>query len=212
MLIYPAMILFQAIAILLVVFFSLPVAASANSLLRAKRDSQVVQNTQADADRLARLEDREMLDRFARLELLSELPVRADGYYLHGIPDANRYARPWTKLFIERLGQQFSSRFGKPLRVTSLVRTVAYQNALRRRNGNAASPYGPKRSSHLTGASLDISKKGLRASEINWLRQVLASLKDRGYLFAIEEFKQPNFHIMVYRNYLDYVEEIADAR
>jgi uncharacterized protein YcbK (DUF882 family) len=206
------MILFQAIAILVVVFLSFPVAGSANSLLRARRDSQVIQNEQADADRLARLEDREMLDRFTRLELLSEVPVRSEGYYLHGIPDASRFARPWTKLFVERLGRQFHNRFGKPLRVTSLVRTVAYQNALRRRNRNAASPYGPKRSSHLTGASLDISKKGLRASEIAWLRQVLASLKEQGYLFAIEEFKQPNFHIMVYRNYLDYAEEVADAR
>jgi hypothetical protein len=128
------------------------------------------------------------------------------------VPAANRYVRPWTKLFLERLGRQFHARFGKPLRVTSLVRTVAYQNALRRRNRNAASPYGPKRSSHLTGASLDISKKGMRAAEVAWLRRVLASIKEKGYLFAIEEFRQPNFHIMVYRNYPDYVEELAGAR
>ncbi len=206
------MILFRTIAILVVVFLGLPSVGSPNSLLRARRDSQVIQNERADADRLARLEDREMLDRFTRLELLAEVPIRSDGYYLHGIPDTNRYARPWTKLFVERLGRQFYNRFGKPLRITSLVRTVAYQNALRRRNRNAASPYGPKRSSHLTGASLDISKNGMRGSEVAWLRQVLASLKEQGYLFAIEEFKQPNFHIMVYRSYLDYAEELADAR
>jgi hypothetical protein len=47
---------------------------------------------------------------------------------------------------------------------------------------------------------------------VAWLRRVLASLKEKGYLFAIEEFRQPNFHIMVYRNYPDYAEELAGAR
>ena len=207
-----AMILFRTLSIAVVLTLAGPVAASANSILRANRSSQVVQNERADEERLARLEDREMLERFSRLDLLSEVADRGSGYYLHGVPAANRYVRPWTKLFLERLSRQFHARFGKQLRVTSLVRTVAYQNALRRRNRNAASPYGPKRSSHLTGASLDISKKGMRTAEVAWLRRVLASIKEKGYLFAIEEFQQPNFHIMVYRNYPDYVEELAGAR
>ena len=205
------MFLFRTITPIIVLTMGFAGPSWANSMLRANRDSQVIQNEQADADRLARLEDRPMLERYTRLQLLKQIPVRAEGYYLHGVPGSNRYLRPWTKLFLDRLSRQFQARFGRPLRVTSLVRTVAYQNALRRRNSNAASPYGPKRSTHLTGASLDLSKKGMRASEINWVRRVLASLQTKGYLYAIEEFQQPNFHIMVFRNYPEYVSELSSA-
>ena len=88
-----------------------------------------------------------------------------------------------------------------------MIRTISLQNSLRRRNANAASPYGEKRSTHLTGASIDISKKGMTRAQQNWMRGVLRSLREQGYIFAIEEFRQPAFHIMVYRQYEDYVDE-----
>ena len=113
--------------------------------------------------------------------------------------------RPWAKLFLDRLSSQFRSRFGQPLRITGLTRSAQYQQSLRRRNGNAAAARGPKRSVHLTGACLDISKKGMTGSQVSWMRRVLVSIKQKGFLFAVEEFKQPNFHIMVYRNYPEYV-------
>ena len=179
---------------------------SANDL-RATTESQLIQNRQADEDNLSRIEDSKMLERFVRLKLLTAVPSDTPDYYLANVPSRYRYARPWTKLFIERLSNQYRDRFGAKLRVTSLIRTISLQSSLRRRNANAASPYGEKRSTHLTGASIDISKKGMTRAQQNWMRGVLRSLREQGYIFAIEEFRQPAFHIMVYRQYEDYVDE-----
>ena len=181
--------------------------AAPRTSLRANRDSQTIQNKRADRDRLGRIEDGAMLRRYARLQLLSPVSGQTRSYYVHDVPAQYRYLRPWTKLFLDRLSGQFRRRFGKPLRISSLTRTVAYQNSLRRANGNAASSYGEKRSVHLTGACVDISKKNLRSRERSWMRTVLASLKEKGYLFPVEEFRQPNFHVMVYRNYPEYVKK-----
>jgi hypothetical protein len=76
-------------------------------------------------------------------------------------------------------------------------------------NGNAADAFGSLRSSHLTGATLDISKHSMSAEGRQWMRDVLYSLKKQGYVYAIEEFEQPTFHIMVYRSYPVYVRRLA---
>ena len=148
-----------------------------------------------------------MTERFVRLKLLEPVPSKTSGYYLHAVREDNRYLRPWTKLFLSRLSSQFRARFGRPLRVTSLLRTAEYQRSLQRRNGNAAADDGPKRSAHLTGASLDISKKGTTGAERRWLKSVLSSLHNGGQIYAIEEFKQPVFHILVHRQYVNYVNQ-----
>ncbi len=180
-------------------------AGASERLLRARWDSQIVQNRRADADNLSRMKNVAMVRRFVRAGLLVPVPHRTKYYYTRNIPAKYRYLRPWSKLFLDRLSRQYYARFRKKLRITSLVRTVALQNAIRRRNKNAASPYGPRRSSHLTGATLDISKKGMGPRELAWMRRVLHSLKQKGYLYAVEEFQQPTFHVMVYRNYPKYV-------
>lgn len=180
--------------------------------LRATRSSQSIQNQRADEDNLSRMEDRSMVERWARLELLERVPSKTSTYYLHSVHDENRYLRPWAKLFLERLSRQYHARHSKPLRVTSLLRTADYQRSLSRRNGNAASAEGPKRSAHLTGACLDISKKGMTGAQRAWVRSVLSSLKTKGYLYAVEEYQQPVFHILVHREYENYVEEILASK
>jgi len=187
-------------------------AAAPRTSLRGTRQSQLLQNERADRDHLSRMTDPETLERFKRLELIISVPAKTKDYYVHSIPAQYRYLRPWSKLFLDRLSSQFRRRFGQPLRVTSLTRTSAYQNKLARRNGNAAAAVGEKRSSHLTGASLDISKKGMTRAQQRWLRNVLTSLKTKGHLFAVEEFYQPNFHVMVHRNYPEYVAMLQARR
>jgi hypothetical protein len=189
-----------------------PPAWGAPPSLRADSQSQIIQNKRADRDKLSRFDDSVMVQRFARLQLLDQVPAKTRSYYVHAIPAQYQYLRPWTKLFLDRLGSQFRRRFGKPLRVTGLTRSASYQKSLRRRNGNAAAPSGPKRSVHLTGACLDISKKGMTGREVSWMRRVLSSIKQKGYLYPVEEFKQPNFHIMVYRNYPQYVAKLEAKR
>ena len=196
------------VALLLIFASSAVLSPVRGASLRANRSSQTIQNARADDDNLSRMEDRDMVERWIRLQLLEQVPTKTAHYYLHAVHDENRYLRPWAKLFLERLSRQFHARHRKPLRVTSLLRTADYQRRLTGRNGNAAAAEGPKRSAHLTGACMDISKKGMTASQQAWLRSVLASLKAKGYLYAVEEFKQPVFHILVHRNYEGYVDQV----
>jgi hypothetical protein len=174
-------------------------------LLIATSASQPIQNQRADADHLSRMRNVSMIRRFRKNGLLVPVPVRTRYYYLHAVSSNYRYLRPWAKLFLDRLSRQHYARFRRKLRVTSLIRTVAFQRALATRNGNAAAFSGPLRSSHLTGSTLDISKHGMAGGSISWMRKVLYSLRKRGYLYAIEEFQQPTFHIMVYQRYESYV-------
>jgi hypothetical protein len=173
--------------------------------LAADPSSPLAQNARADADNLSRMQDDAMLRQFVRNGYLVPVDARTRRYYLQAIPAAFRYCRPWTKLFLDRLSRQFYARFETPLRITSLVRTVARQTSLARVNLNAAASIGSERSSHLTGATLDISKRFMPAEARAWMRRVLSGLREKGYLYAIEEFQQPTFHVMVYRNYPQYV-------
>lgn len=179
------------------------------SVLSADASSQAIQNARADEFNLSRMRNSAMVRRFHRAGLLVRVPSRTRFYYLHFIPSAYRYLRPWTMLFLNRLSREYHARFGRRLRVTSLIRTVSLQRRLEHRNSNAARATGPDRSSHLTGATLDISKRFMPRRGQRWMRRVLFRLHQAGYLYAVEEFEQPTFHIMVYPTYREYVSRLT---
>ena len=68
--------------------------------------------------------------------------------------------------------------------------------------GGAAPAEGDLVSPHLTGATVDIAKKGLSRAEIAWMRRQLADLQTAGKIDVEEEFKQSCFHITVYKSYV----------
>ncbi|HEX5473204.1 MAG TPA: DUF5715 family protein [Vicinamibacterales bacterium] len=179
--------------------------ADSDPVLAATESSQRIQNVHADADDLSRLTDRAMLARFRRARLLVPVAAATSTYYLHRIAPRRRYLRPWAKLFLTRLSREFHTRFGGRLRITALVRTAAYQRTLSRSNPNAAPATGAETSSHLTGATLDISKRFMKPKHAAWVRRVLYQLRERGVLYAVEEFHQPCFHVMVFKRYRTYV-------
>lgn len=195
----------------IVLALTLSVAGRAEPNLRADSSSQGEQNRLADMDHLSRMKDKEMVQRWARLQLLKPVAQRTSDYYVHAVPTDYRYLRPWAHLFLQRLARQFRTRFGRPLRITSMLRTVSYQRSLARRNANAAPSTGPKASVHLTGACLDISKKDMTRTHQSWVRNVLARLHQQQYLYAIEEFRQPTFHVLVHRRYEEYVAQRTAA-
>ena len=188
-------------ALFLVGIFPLFVRANDRAVLVADESSQAIQNDRADDDNLSRMADLAMLRDFVRHGYLVPVPTSTSGYYLNEIPSEYRYARPWAKQFLTRIGRQFNARFGHRLRVTSMVRTEERQLRIADWNANAADATGPMRSSHLTGATVDISKRFMSTAERRWMRDVLYSLRESGYLYAIEEFGQPVFHVMVFRDY-----------
>ena len=81
--------------------------------------------------------------------------------------------------------------------------TVAYVSTDYVFNGDKNSPYveGDVASPHLTGAAIDIGKRGMSFSEIAWMRAHLLPLQTAGKIDVEEEFYQSCFHITVYRSY-----------
>ena len=169
--------------------------------LRARVGNLLRENAAATQDGLSRLATHRRLTRFRRAGLLVPIPASGGAYYVSGVPEPFRVARPWTKRFIEQLAAAKRRSFGTPLRITGLTRTQAYQEALGMTNGNAAPAHGDSRSTHLTGASVDISKRRLPLREIKWLRAVLRQLTVDGLVLAIEEFRQPHFHVLVRKRF-----------
>ena len=165
-------------------------------------ESLVRQNEKTDADNLERIEnDADLNDRIAQGVLV---PVPASGGLVvnPGLPQNRRYCRPWTATFLTDLARAHDAEFHRPFIVSSAVRTVDYQKRLMRTNGNAAAAEGDVASPHLTGATIDIAKKGMSRQELYWMRNRLDALQDEGKIDVEEEFRQACFHITVYKSYI----------
>ena len=178
-----------------------PGTAASVAALRARPGHLRRENAAATRDRLTRMRDLEMVRTFTRSGLLVRVAAETPTYYVTGVPGVLQVARPWTRRFIEQLAGALHALFGTRLRVTSLARTPARQRALRSLNVNAAPAQGSARSTHLTGATVDISKQPLSLREIDWLRTVLRRLAANGLVHAIEEFHEPHFHVLVRKRY-----------
>lgn len=179
--------------------------------LRGCRASLQEQNDVAREDELSRIQDNAMLTRFVRKGYLVEIPAQGKGYVIDGrIPHNYRYTRPWTLTFLGRLGSQYYTRFDSRFKVTSAVRTVERQRILDRRNVNASSADGELVSSHLYGATIDISKKGMTGEQLRWMRETLIRLDEKDVIDAVEERATNCFHVCVYRDeYKNYVKSKA---
>jgi hypothetical protein len=119
------------------------------------------------------------------------------------LPDNRRYCRPWTRDFLQDFSEAFYSEFHTPLQVNSLVRTVEQQARLRRHNHFAAPEWGDTASTHLTGATFDLSRRGLTSMQYAWITSYLLPLKEAGIVDPIEE-RQPVLHIVVFEKYGDH--------
>ncbi len=169
--------------------------------LRGSLASLERQNERLDAEGLQRIEDNSDLESRIAHGLLVPLPV-SDGMTVNpSLPDLRRYCRPWTAEFLSDLGKMHEAVFHRPLRVDSAVRTVDYQERLRRINANAAPAQGDIASPHETGATIDIGKRGMTWREVGWMRHYLLTLQDEGLIDVEEEFRQACFHITVYDTY-----------
>jgi len=169
--------------------------------LRGSLESLQRQNTRLDAEGLERIEDEADLSERIAHKLLVPVPL-SDALTVNAdLPENHRYCRPWTAKFLTDLAKAYEAEFHKPLEVSSAVRTVEYQQRLMRSNGNAAPAEGDVVSPHLTGAAVDIAKKGLTRTELDWMRRRLGALESEGKIDVEEEFRQSCFHITVYKEY-----------
>ena len=160
------------------------------------------QNERDDAEGLKPIEDNAQLNAMRREGELMPLPVSAQLRVAPELPSERRYTRPWTEKFLIDIAHAHYVRFHRALQVNSAVRTVEFQRHLIRVNANAAPAEGDTASPHLTGATIDIAKKGLSLSEIAWMRAYLLPLQTAGKIDVEEEFYQSCFHITVYKSYV----------
>lgn len=166
--------------------------------LRANKGSQATQNRQADREDLTRLENDAQLERFKRAGLLVPLP-KVRGLEVKDLDPEWQWCRPKTAEFLRHLAATHWRKFRRPLEITSAVRTAERQRELRGETANATQNRRHP-SSHLTGATIDITKNGMTRQQILWMRRMLRPLH-RKTIFVVEEFRQPCFHIMVYQSY-----------
>jgi Family of unknown function (DUF5715) len=180
--------------------------------MKGSHDSLVRQNVRAEADGLLRIEDDDALLSLRENKSLIAVPTNPGLRVDERLPQNRRYCRPWTANFLSDLSRVHYQRFQRALQVNSAVRTVAYQRTLGRVNGNAAAADGDIASPHLTGATIDIAKKGLSMQEIGWMRAFLLPLETAGKLDVEEEFHQACFHITVYKSYLPAIDQQVAAK
>ena len=169
--------------------------------LRGSHDVLVHQNIIADVEGLSRIQDDAQLSAMVRSGDLVALPASSGLAIDARLPLNRRYCRPWTAQFLSNLSRAHQDIFGRPLQLTSAVRTVNFQRHLAHYNGNAAPTSGDTASPHLTGEAIDLGKKGMSLKEIAWMRSVLGQLQANGKLDVEEEFEQACFHISVYKTY-----------
>jgi hypothetical protein len=169
--------------------------------LVGSRASLVRQNERTEADGLTRIEDDAQLNELRRQKALVAIPASLQLRVNQELPGNRRYCRPWTAKFLSDLARAHYARFHRWLQVNSAVRTVAYQRRLIEVNGNAAPAEGDIASPHLSGATIDIARKGLSMPEIAWMRAYLLPLETAGKIDVEEEFYQSCFHITVYKSY-----------
>jgi uncharacterized protein DUF5715 len=169
--------------------------------LRGSLESLVRQNQRDEAEGLGRIEDDAQLEQLESSREIVPLPASSSLRVNPGLPANRRYCRPWTAHFLSDLARSHYARFHRAFQVNSAVRTVAFQRALLEVNGNAAPADGDIASPHLTGAAIDIGKKGMSFSELSWMRAWLLPLQTAGKIDVEEEFYQSCFHITVYSGY-----------
>jgi hypothetical protein len=169
--------------------------------LRGSLESLARQNQRDEAEGLVRIADDAQLEQLESSRDIVPLPATSALRVNPELPANRRYCRPWTANFLSDLARSHYARFHRAFQVNSAVRTVAFQRALLEVNGNAAPADGDIASPHLTGAAVDIGKKGMSFPELSWMRAWLLPLQTAGKIDVEEEFYQSCFHITVYRGY-----------
>ncbi len=129
--------------------------------------------------------------------ILSQLANNFDGqkYSLDNPTDRRqmkirmlRMFHPSARPVLEKLAKDYREKFGYPLRVTSLTRSMEYQIELNKGNSNSYIVRGAgSLPPHTSGCTFDLSRKFMTAAEQNYLMEELATLERQGIVDALRE-------------------------
>jgi hypothetical protein len=99
-----------------------------------------------------------------------------------------RILHPKAKAVLEELAQKYNRKFNRPLRVTSLTRSLDYQVGL---NATSASSFLVKEDGpippHCSGQAFDLGYKHMTAEEQNFMVNLLAQMERSGRIDAVRE-------------------------
>ncbi len=111
-----------------------------------------------------------------------------------------RMFHPRSRPILTELADAYFAQFQRPLRVTSLTRSMDYQILLNQgnpnsyvvRSENALPP-------HTSGCAFDLARKHMNADEQNFVMQKLAEMEREGRLDALIEYGvNACFHVFIY--------------
>ena len=111
-----------------------------------------------------------------------------------------RMFHPRAQPILKDLADAYHGRFGRPLRVTSLTRSMDYQILLNAGNANSFKVRGEgSLPPHTSGCAFDLSRKHMTADEQNFVMAKLAEMERDGKLDALIEYGvNACFHIFIY--------------
>ena len=113
-----------------------------------------------------------------------------------------RMFQPRAKPILKELADAYFGKFGRPLRVTSLTRSMDYQILLNATNANSFKVRGEgSLPPHTSGCAFDLSRKHMPAEEQNFVMQKLAEMERAGKLDALIEYGvNACFHVFIYHD------------
>ncbi len=111
-----------------------------------------------------------------------------------------RMFNPRALPILKELGDAYLKKFNRPLRVTSLTRSMDYQIALNKVNPNSFKVRGAgSLPPHTSGCAFDLGRKHMSAEEQNFVMAKLAEMENRGILDALIEYHaNACFHTFIY--------------
>jgi hypothetical protein len=111
-----------------------------------------------------------------------------------------RMFHPKALKILRDLAAAYYNEFKRPLRVTSLTRSMDYQISLNKNNANSFKVRGPgSLPPHTSGCAFDLSRKQMTAKEQNFVMEQLAKMEKEGILDGLREGgANACFHIFIY--------------
>lgn len=113
-----------------------------------------------------------------------------------------RMFQPRAKPILKELADAYFGKFGRPLRVTSLTRSMDYQILLNATNANSFKVRGEgSLPPHTSGCAFDLARKHMPADEQNFVMAKLAEMERAGKLDALIEYgTNACFHVFIYND------------
>ena len=113
-----------------------------------------------------------------------------------------RMFHPRAEPILRELAQAYRMKFNRPLRVTSLTRSMDYQIGLNKINPNSFKVRGAgSLPPHTSGCAFDLARKHMTAEEQNFVMAKLAEMERAGKLDAlIEGNVNACFHVFIYND------------